>query len=358
MSVPPVLPEALRHLGYDERVDAAFLPHLGCCVPARVCAVERGGVDVLAADGPRRATFGADVLAAAARDPLAAPGVGDWVALRSWPDGRETVDAVLDRRGLLVRHGAGRAALPQLLAAGVDVVGIVEPLWPEPDLARIERLLVLAWNSGAVPLVLLTKSDLVGDATWLLEDVSRAAPGADVLLVSTVSGDGLDAVRERLGPGRTLALLGRSGAGKSTLVNALAGEELLATGPVRQDGKGRHVSTRRELVVLPGVGVLVDTPGLRGVGLSTVDEGLGAAFSDVESLFEDCRFNDCRHESEPGCAVLAAVQDGTLDERRLLSWRKLQREARWVATRTDARARAERRKEWVRRSRASRRRWP
>ncbi|RJK92991.1 ribosome small subunit-dependent GTPase A [Vallicoccus soli] len=321
--------------------------------PARVARVHRGAVVALtgAGGGPGgpgpavHAVLGPALLAAAARDPEALPCVGDWVALGARPGGETVVEAVLPRRTAFVRGAvAPGTSARQVLAADVDVAVVVEPLLPEPDLGRVERLLALAWSSGARPVVVLTKADLVGDAQDQREDVARAAPGADVHVVSSVAGEGVDLVRALVGPGETLALLGPSGAGKSTLLNALAGSEVMATRALRADGKGRHTTVHRELVVLPGGGMAVDTPGLRSVGLA--GEGVDRAFGDLEELAAGCRFGDCGHAGEPGCAVLAAVEDGALPARRLESWRRLQREERWAASRHDARLRAEQLRRW------------
>lgn len=253
---------------------------------------------------------------------------------------------MLDRRTTLARAAAAGHSRGQPLAANVDAALVVVSLTADPDLGRVERLLTLSWNGGVEPVVVLTKADLVQDADVVAEEVAGAAPGVDVLVVSAVTEQGVDGLASHVWPGRTLALLGQSGVGKSTLVNVLAGSAVLAIGPNTQNGKGRHTTVVRELVLLPGGGVVVDTPGLRAVGLPDVSDGLERTFADVETLAADCRFRDCAHEGEPGCAVLAAIEDGDLTERRLASWRKLQREAEYVAARTDARRRAELRQRW------------
>jgi ribosome biogenesis GTPase len=237
------------------------------------------------------------------------------------------------------------------LAANVDVAVVTEGLHPEPDIGRIERFLALAWESGATPLVVLTKADLVPDATtlsYLVQDVETAAPGVPVLTVSALDGDGLD-VLVAVVSGGTSVLLGQSGAGKSTLANALVGEDVMMVHTTRDvDGKGRHTTTTRNLLALPGGGVLIDTPGLRGVGLWDAGTGVGQVFSEIEALAERCRFHDCAHESEPGCAVVAAIASGELGERRLASYHKLIRENRRIVAKTDARLRAEIRRDWKR----------
>ena len=304
---------------------------------------------MLTADGEARASYSAALKRAAAEDPVNLPCVGDWVAIDTGP--QPEVRTVLPRRTSIVRAGVTPGVSHgQVLAANVDLVYIAEPAVPSVDLGRIERLLALAWESGAVPVVVITKADL---AEVDLAAIAAAAPGADVLLVSSVTGAGLDAVR--MASGQTAVVLGRSGAGKSTLVNALAGNEVMATQDIRAaDGRGRHTTVHRELLLLPDGGMIIDTPGLRSVGLYDAAEGLAQVFTDIEELATQCRFVDCAHDTEPGCAVSEAVTSGELPERRLASWRKLQREAAWMASRTDARLRAEQTRHWKVMSKAMR----
>lgn len=297
-------------------------------------------------------TVRADTRPVGSAETIENPCTGDWAAVDLAAEPMPTVSALLPRGTAIIRKGAGQRSDGQVLAANVDTVLIAVSLAAEPDLGRIERFLALAWESGAQPLVVLTKADLVDDADFVREDVERAAPGATVLVVSAETGDGLDVLRACT-PGTT-ALIGQSGAGKSTLTNALAGTEVMTVQQTRSvDEKGRHTTTTRELFPLPGGGVLIDTPGLRGVGLYG-GEGLAQAFSDIEELAEDCRFHDCSHASEPGCAVLAALADGTLSERRMESYRKLERENQWIASRTDARLASELTKVWKMRTKAAR----
>jgi ribosome biogenesis GTPase len=304
---------------------------------------------VLAAEGGIRATWGADVVAASAADPEAVPATGDWVVLADWPDDHATVETVLPRRASVRRAQVARgSSYAQVLAANVDVVAVVEGLVPDPDAGRLERLLALAWSSGAEPVVVLTKADLVPDPAGSAAEVADLAPGCPVLPVATPTGEGLAALRALLdgeGPGRTLALVGASGVGKSTLLNALLGDHAMRTRTLRADGKGRHTTVTRELHRVPGGGAVIDTPGLRSVGLVGA-EPLDDVFAEVEALAGRCRFADCAHAVEPGCAVLAAVEAGELPERRLASYRKLRREAEYRASRTDARVRAERARRW------------
>jgi ribosome biogenesis GTPase len=242
-----------------------------------------------------------------------------------------------------------------VLAANADVVAVVEGLAPDPDPGRLERLLALAWSSGAEPLVVLTKADLVPDAPARAADAEALAPGATVLAVATLDGVGLDPIRARLAAGATVALLGASGVGKSTLLNGLVGGETMRTRGLRSDGKGRHTTVTRELHLVPGGGAILDTPGMRSIGLAGAD-AIDDVFPEVEALAADCRFADCAHEGEPGCAVLAAVASGELPERRLASYRKLLREAQHQAARTDARLRSELTAVWKQRQRDYRRR--
>ncbi|MFF3854811.1 ribosome small subunit-dependent GTPase A [Micromonospora sp. NPDC002575] len=315
--------------------------------PGRVARVDRGVCTVLGADGPVRATLGAAVLADAARDLTRLPCAGDWVLLRSWPDGPVTVESVLPRRTALVRRTAGKDASGQVLAANLDAAAVVEPVHPEPDVARIERLLSLAHESGATPLVVLAKADLAADPAAIARQLAGVAPGVPVLPVSAERGDGLDALRPHVAPGRTLALLGPSGAGKSSLVNALAGAVVMPTQAIRRvDGKGRHTTTWRALVPVPGGGAVLDTPGVRAVGLLDGVAGLDRSFADIAALAAGCRYGDCAHDAEPGCAVRDALAAGELTVRRYDSWRRLQREVAFESRRREARLAAERRGGW------------
>jgi len=301
--------DALVPLGWDDRVAALYASvaeprHQ----PARVGRVDRDRCTVRTATGQLRAA--ADVL----------PTTGDWVALSVDP--RPAVDAIVPRWSALEREG-------QLLAADIDVVFVVASLDRPLNLNRIERELVLAWDSGARPVVILTKADATPEAEVLAKTVAARAVGVDVITSSAASGLGVDEVLSHLRPNRTAVLLGPSGAGKSTLVNRLLRDEtqVQATGDVREgDHKGRHTTSSRHLLVIPGGGVLIDTPGLRSVGLTGAEGGVALAFPDIEEMGESCRFRDCRHTNEPGCAVVAAVEDGRLDRDRVASYRKLQGE--------------------------------
>jgi ribosome biogenesis GTPase / thiamine phosphate phosphatase len=317
----------LSALGWDETVARAYRTlERGDSMPGRVLRADRGVCTVLEAAVVVRASLAGAMLLAAAGDAARLPCAGDWVVLRRWPDRRVTVEAVLPRRTALIRRTADKDSSGQVLAVNMDAVAVVEPMHPEPDPARIERLLALAWDSGARPVVVLTKADTARDPAAIARQLRGSAPDVPVLPVSVWHGDGLDEVRELVAPNRTLALLGRSGAGKSTLVNALAGTPVMPVQRIRADGKGRHTTAYRRLVPLPGGGAVLDTPGIRGVGLLDTGAGLDRTFADLADLAAQCRFGDCRHHAEPGCAITAALADGSLSPRRLESWRKLHRE--------------------------------
>jgi len=347
-------PAELLALGWDTALSVHLPPGT---LPARVTRVDRGAAETLAAMGPVRARFAGRVRLAAGEDPVALPCVGDWVGLLPTDEGYRLV-VVLPRRTAFVRGDVERLTRGglsgdgqgQVLAANIDVVLVAEPSRhaDDPaDLERIERLVALAWESGGEPVVAITKADLADDLDTLLAEVAASVPGVEVLAVSTVDGRGVDQIREKLSGSRTAAVLGPSGAGKSTLVNALAGEAVMGTQQVRAaDGRGRHTTVHRQLVLLPSGGLVIDTPGLRRVGLYDIGDGVDRVFADVDELAQGCRFVDCSHRTEPGCAVVAAVEAGHLPGRRLESWRHLQREAAWMATRTDARLRRAEQRSW------------
>lgn len=312
---------------------------------ARLARVDRSAYDVLTDTGHLRLPA-----LPAPREPLDAPTVGDWLAVTD-----TAVQSVLPRRTLLARGASSGTSKAQPLAANVDVVLICASLTGAPPVRRIERLLTLSWESGATPVVVLTKADLCEDPEAAARAVLPHAPGAEVIAVSAATGD-IGALRPFVLEGTTVALLGSSGAGKSTLVNALAGSEVMATGDIRDvDGKGRHTTSHRELIVLPNRAVIVDTPGLRGVALyAASEEGLSRAFAEVEELASACRFTDCRHGDEPGCAITASIEAGDLSQARVESWHKLQRELAFQARRADFRLRAEEKQKYKAMSKAQR----
>lgn len=338
---------ALAPYGWDEAWAEEFAPYEPeGLLPGRVIRVDRGQCDVVTADGIVRA----DTAFVIPNDPMRVVCTGDWVAVEPGGNPRY-VRTYLPRRTAFVRSTSSKRSEGQILAANVDHTIVAVSLAVELDLGRIERFLALAWESGAQPVVVLTKADLVPDAVTLahlVQDVETSAPGVPVVPVSAMDGDGLD-VLAAVVSGGTSVLLGQSGAGKSTLANALLGADVMEVQTTRDaDGKGRHTTTTRNLLALPGGGVLIDTPGLRGVGLWDAESGVGQVFSEIEELAERCRFHDCAHESEPGCAVLAAIDSGELPQRRLDSYRKLIRENQRIVAKTDARLRAEIRRDWKR----------
>ncbi|MCZ1018739.1 ribosome small subunit-dependent GTPase A [Streptomyces noursei] len=357
--------------GWDDGFAETFTPFAGRgFVPGRIVRVDRGRVDVVVPEGDGVRTVLADTALVATSDPMRVPCTGDWAVI-DLENGRVgdhvdgVVRALLPRRTAFVRSASSKRSEGQVLATNIDTIVICVSLAEQLDLGRIERFLALAmsgspgegpvhrsalsWEGGAQPLVLLTKADLVTDPATLghlVADAQLAAPGVQVRAVSAATGDGLDGL-SALFAGTTSVLLGRSGAGKSTLANALFGADVQDVRAVRdQDGKGRHTTTTRDLLVLPEGGVLIDTPGLRGVGMWDAEAGLSRTFSDVEELAERCRFHDCAHEVEPGCAVRSAVESGQLAPRRLESYRKLRRENQRIVAKTDARLRAEIRRDW------------
>ncbi len=338
---------ALAPYGWDEDWADAFAPFAADgLLPGRVVRVDRGQCDIVTAAG----TVRADTEYVVPRDPMKVVCTGDWVAVDAEGDPRY-VRAYMPRRTAFVRSTSSKRSEGQILAANVDHAVVAVSLALELDLGRVERFLALAWESGAQPVVVLTKADLVPDPATLghlVQDVETSAPGVPVLTVSALHGDGLDVLVALVGSG-TSVLLGQSGAGKSTLANALVGADVMDVRAARDvDGKGRHTTTTRNLLALPTGGVLIDTPGLRGVGLYDAEGGVGQVFAEIEELARQCRFHDCAHESEPGCAVRSAVADGALPERRLESYRKLMRENQWIAAKSDARVRAELRRDWKR----------
>jgi ribosome biogenesis GTPase / thiamine phosphate phosphatase len=310
---------ALFALGFTDRQAALLADAAPGAAAARVVRDDRASVVAAGAGWERRLPLHRDLRAVA----------GDWVAVRD-----DTVVAVLERVTAVARRRPDGA--PQVLAANVDLVGVVHGLDTPLNRRRLERGLVLAWESGALPIVLLTKADVAEGVDAAVAAAHSCAPGVDVLVLSTVDGRGFADLAQRLRPNRTLAVIGASGAGKSSLVNALLGSERLATRAVRaSDHKGRHTTTHRELIVLPGGGVLLDTPGLRALTLGAVDEGISMTFPEIDELAVGCRFGDCTHQHEPGCAVLEALRAGALSADRYEGWRRIRKEADNAVVRAD-----------------------
>ena len=340
--------DSLGALGWDERLATLLAYEAPGLVAGRILSEERGLYSVATAAGESPASASGRLRHEAELDPATPwPAVGDWVAMDPAANGNHRlIHRVLPRRTAVVRRAPGDRRLPsQVLAANVDTVFVVTSMNADFNPRRLERYLAVAWESGAWPVVLLSKADLAEDPASFHAAAESVAPGVEVIAVSVVSGEGLEAVRAHLGRGRTVVFAGSSGVGKSSIINGLAGAALLATAEIREhDARGRHTTTRRQLVRLAD-GLLIDTPGLRELGVLD-GEGVGTAFEDVERAAAACRFTDCSHQSEPGCGVRAAIAQGTLDPDRFEAYRKLEREAHRAALATDAVARRAERKRW------------
>ncbi len=298
-------------------------------IPGRILVQQRGQYGLVTDLGDLTGQISGKL----ARDaePGGYPAVGDWVAVAARPaEHAATIHAVLPRRTAFVRRAADSIATEQVVAANVDVALLVASMNADLNPRRLERYLASAWQSGAKPVVVLTKADMAEDAEGDIADAESVAFGAPVLVVSAVTGQGMEALAALLKPGETAVLVGSSGVGKSSLVNALAGAELMDTGGIREDdARGRHTTTHRELIRLPSGALILDTPGMRELGLLDADEGLSTTFEDVEQIAGSCRFSDCHHGNEPGCAVRAALESGELDPGRWKSFVKLQKELRY-----------------------------
>ncbi len=348
--------EPLEALGWGGPFEALYDEHAGPGrEPGRVIASHRETSTVRLASGD----VSAGVSGRFRRDARGLgdfPAVGDWVVVEARPDeGSGTIHAVIERRSAIARsasdsnrRGGGRLNDEQVLAANVDVALLVAAIDREPNLRRLERYIALAWGSGTSPVVVLNKADLCLDVEAAVRAVEGIALGIDIHPVSALAGTGMDALAGHLEPGRTAVVLGPSGVGKSTLVNAILGTDRQATSAVREDdGRGRHTTTHRELIPVPGGGLLIDTPGIRSLELLAGDDGVEATFGDIEALAAGCRFGDCQHEREPGCAVRVALADGTLDAGRWRSYDKLRREVAHVTRSTDRLAREAERRRWA-----------
>ena len=327
----------------DERSDVRSLERLGWGAPFDAAFRERGapgeqparitadyGVEYLlgTATGELRATLPGKLRMAIRKGDAIRPVVGDWVSFEPRSqEGTTVVQAVLPRRTQLARKAAGRTTEEQVVAANVDYVFLVSALTKDLNPRRLERYLTVAWDSGAQPVIVLTKSDLSEDAAAERARIVQLAQDVPVHTLSSITGEGVDALAPYLGPARTVAFVGSSGVGKSTLINYLLGAARQEVREVGEDDKGRHTTTHRELFILTSGGLVIDTPGMRELGVLENEEGLRAAFGDIDEVAAHCRFSDCQHGREPGCAVQQAVKEGRLSAERLEAFHKLTQEA-------------------------------
>jgi ribosome biogenesis GTPase len=337
---------SLEDYGWNETWEAEFaaLDQDGSH-PARVVAEHRGRFRVRTLENEREATI-AGRMRHEASGPADLPAVGDWVAVGEDDGGSVVIRQILPRRTRFSRKTAGARTDEQVVAANIDTVWVVTAFGPNFNRNRIDRYVALVWESGAEPRVILSKADLDDAPDLAVAELESTLVGVPVHAVSAVDGSGLDTLSPLLVPGHTIALLGSSGVGKSTLVNRLAGTEIMGTTGIRADGKGRHKTTHRQLVLLPDGGLLLDTPGMREIQLWNADAGMEKGFADIEALAPGCRYADCSHTSEPGCAVKEAVDSGGLDRARLESFHKLRKELDHLERKQDALAAKKEKRRW------------
>ena len=339
----------LERYGWSDALRQKFEIHAAPGLePARVIVQQRGLYEVVTETGMLSATL-AGKFVHDARDGDY-PVTGDWVVVAARPaEGSATIRHLIPRSSAFVRREAGPGApRGQVVAANVDTALLVASLNADLSLRRMERYLATAWESGAEPVIVLTKTDLCGEVEALKRAFEKIAFGAPVHAISALTGEGLAALNAHLAPGKTAVLVGSSGVGKSTLLNALAGHEVMATREIRHDDTGKHTTTHCELVLLPGGALILDTPGMRELGLWDAGDGVASAFAEIEALATQCRFHDCRHKSEPGCAIRAALADGSLDSARWDAYGKLLRENRFQENKENWVSRMETRRERVR----------
>jgi ribosome biogenesis GTPase len=343
----------LDHLGWNPELEAALKglkqPNL---LPGRVAAEHRTEFRLYTEAGELPAILPGR-LRHRAEEKSELPVVGDWVAFSPLQgEVRVQIQAVLPRHSRFSRKAAGARTEEQIIAANVDTLFVVTAMGGEVNPRGLERYLSLAWESGAAPVLVLTKADLCPEPEAWTAKVRALAPGVPVQIASGRTGEGVEELLTHFRGHHTGAMVGASGVGKSTLINRLLGQEAMKTGDVREDGKGRHTTSHRELLLLPGGGLIIDTPGMRELQLWDTEAGLADAFSDIEELVRACRFNDCSHEREPGCAVMAALESGALDAGRFAGWRKLRAELRHLDVRQDQRAKLVSKRETVARQKS------
>ena len=330
----------ITQYGWNERFEQALPEHT---VPGRIILEHKSNYRAITEQGEWLTTLSGNFRHIHAPDEY--PSVGDWVALEQMPgEDKGIIHKLLPRSSRFIRKASGETSELQTIAVNIDYIFLVMSLNHDFNLRRLERYLIAAWDSGAMPVIVLTKSDQCSDPAEYLEQVAGAAIGVDAFAVSAVTGNGMDAFSRYLTQGKTGALLGSSGVGKSSLINALTNSDRMAVQGIREDdSKGRHTTTHRELVLLPGGGLLIDTPGMREFQLGDSTEGLDASFQDVASLAADCRFRDCSHQKEPGCRIQSALASGELPESRFASYLKLLRELEYMERKSDlAKQQAER----------------
>lgn len=320
---------------------------LANCVPARVTLEHKHSYRVLAEEGEWLATVaGHFAYTSVAREDY--PAVGDWVLVEKMAgEEKAIIHKLFNRKSVFSRKVAGQEIKEQIVASNVDIVLLVMSLNADFNIRRLERYLVAAWDSGAKPVIVLTKADLCEDISSMVREVELVAFGVDIFVTSARSGEGIEAIQNLFTEGVTGALLGSSGAGKSTLMNALSGEELMKVSGIREDdAKGRHTTTHRELIVLPSGGCLIDTPGMRELQLWDQSESLSSSFRDIEEFAAACRYRDCTHHMEPHCAVQQAIKDGALEQSRLQSYFKLQKELAFIERKTNMQAKLNEQRKW------------